>query len=135
MEVWYILVDYDYNLLEEPHRVALGHKGDILSLKEKIKEGPYKETLTHVNTAGMEVWRFKSLILDDGVDPDRVGDLVRPKSPSGDSEGQKLGNWIPVMRLQLQVTEPLVIRVKPRDKGVQLRTLAGGGANFYVFIR
>jgi hypothetical protein len=103
--------------------VVLEHENQVqvVDLMMRIKEGPYEEDLTHVDTDDMEVWRFESLTLR-GVKPDGIDDLVSLTFAS--DKGQELAAWDLVMELQLQDTEPLVVRVKHSDKGVHLCTSA-----------
>lgn len=115
MEVWYILVNADYSPIGEPYSVDVGPKDNIIHLMKDIKEGMYKEELTHVKVTEMEVWRCRTLTLH-GADLSEIDDLVR-SSINGDSNCEQLSGWIRMMELQLQEYEPLVVRVSV--KGVQ----------------
>jgi hypothetical protein len=121
IKVWCILVDSNNLPFGQPDGVYLGHSDDISELKTGIKDGAYKERLAHVNTTTeMEVWRCPSLTLR-GIRPGEIGEIVRDLKLSldQDSNGEELGGWIPVMSLQLQEYEPLVVRVTVQHEGAQ----------------
>jgi hypothetical protein len=118
IEAWYILIDSDDIPFGEPHPVYLGHNDKIARLKTGIKDGPYKESLAHVNVTEMEVWKCRSLTLN-GIGLDGIGELVGnlKLSQDEDSDCQKVSPWTRVMGLLLQEDEPLVVRIP--HKGAQ----------------
>lgn len=121
IEVWYILVDSGNMPFEIPHVVYLGHSDKIVRLKTAIKDGVYKEHLAHVNIATeMQVWRCRSLTLR-GTSQEDIGELVGnlKLSLDPDSDGTTATDWTPVMDLQLQELEPLVVRVTVLNEGAQ----------------
>ena len=62
-KVWYILVDQNSMPVEKPSYVTLGHDGNVLDLKKKIKEGGHKEYLANFNIKDIVVWKCALLTL------------------------------------------------------------------------
>jgi hypothetical protein len=113
--VWCILITSDNVLLGEPFPVKLDHREQVFDLKMKI-QGEFMDHLAHVNISReMEVWRCRALICNNSVDEirEQVRNLEFPH------DGEHLGGWLEVERLQLPDYEPLVVKVLHSLKGAQ----------------
>ena len=78
--------------------MSLKHIKKVIHLTMEIKQGSYKEALTHVNPTDMEVWRVKTFTLRN-VNLDEIAGLVTQLFSSG--ERQQISLWEPVMELEL----------------------------------
>jgi len=112
MEVWYILM-IDNVSYEQPEMVVVANDCNIQEFWTAVKEGEFKEILSHTKSHEMDIWKCRTLTLDGFNNLDELDERVRHLkfSSNDDSDCEKLVPWTSVMGLELSEYQPLIVTV------------------------
>ena len=98
---------------EQPEMVVVANNCKTRGFRTAVKEGEFKEILSHTKSYEIEIWKCRTLTLDGFNNLDELNERVRHLkfSSNDDSDCEKLVPWTSVMGLELSEYQPLIVTV------------------------